>query len=47
MTSPPAQDSGIPRLYQEFAEWWHLLSPPDEYEEEATFSGKFLRVSLT
>lgn len=26
-----------PRLYQEFAHWWPLLSPPFEYEEEATF----------
>jgi trans-aconitate methyltransferase len=37
MSNPPAQDSGIPRLYQEFAEWWHVLSPPADYEEEAAF----------
>jgi trans-aconitate methyltransferase len=24
-----------PRLYEELAEWWPLLSPPAEYEEEA------------
>jgi SAM-dependent methyltransferase len=24
-----------PRLYDELAEWWSLLSPPSEYEEEA------------
>ncbi len=27
----------LPRLYQEFASWWHLLSPPEEYAEEAAF----------
>ena len=27
--------AGGPRLYQELAVWWPLLSPPDEYEEEA------------
>lgn len=26
-----------PKLYDELARWWPLLSPPDEYEEEATF----------
>lgn len=26
-----------PRLYDELASWWPLLSPPDEYEEEAAF----------
>ncbi len=25
------------KLYGEFASWWHLLSAPEEYEEEATF----------
>lgn len=25
-----------PKLYSEFAEWWPLLSAPDEYAEEAT-----------
>lgn len=24
-----------PRLYREFAGWWHTLSAPEEYEEEA------------
>ncbi|MCG8329737.1 MAG: class I SAM-dependent methyltransferase [Chitinophagales bacterium] len=23
------------KLYNELADWWHLLSPPEEYEEEA------------
>lgn len=26
----------LPRLYDELAEWWPLLSPPSEYAEEAT-----------
>jgi SAM-dependent methyltransferase len=25
----------LPRLYDELAEWWPLLSPPSEYEDEA------------
>ena len=24
----------MPKLYEELAEWWHLFSPPEEYEEE-------------
>jgi SAM-dependent methyltransferase len=27
----------VPKLYQELASWWPLLSPPDEYTEEAEF----------
>jgi SAM-dependent methyltransferase len=27
----------LPRLYSEFAEWWPLLSPAEDYAEEATF----------
>ena len=26
-----------PKLYDELAEWWPLLSAPEDYEEEATF----------
>ena len=26
----------LPRLYNELAAWWPLLSPPSDYEEEAT-----------
>ena len=26
-----------PKLYDEFAEWWPLMSAPEDYEEEATF----------
>src|SRR5918993_5236257 len=25
------------KLYTEFAEWWPLMSAPEDYEEEATF----------
>lgn len=31
MTSP------APHMYHEFAEWFHLLTAPEDYEEEATF----------
>lgn len=27
----------MPRMYDEFADWWTLLSAPEEYEEEAAF----------
>ena len=30
------------KLYGELADWWALLSPPEEYEEEATFYGREL-----
>ena len=30
------------KLYGELADWWTLLSPPEEYEEEATFYGREL-----
>jgi hypothetical protein len=29
-----------PRLYNEFALWWHLLSAPEDYAEEAEFYRK-------
>ena len=32
----------MPKLYNELAEWWPLLSPPDDYQEEADFFGKVL-----
>lgn len=32
--------SQLPRLYSEFAEWWPLLSHPDDYAEEAAFYAK-------
>ncbi len=37
-----------PRLYHELADWWPLLSAPDEYEEEAAFFyKKFIDASST
>jgi SAM-dependent methyltransferase len=32
--SAPLPDPGGPRLYQDLAAWWPLLSPPEDYEEE-------------
>jgi SAM-dependent methyltransferase len=35
-----------PLMYSEIAEWWPLLSSPEEYEEEAGFfTGKLLDAS--
>ena len=34
MRSAPS-GTASPRLYDELAEWWPLLSPPSEYEDEA------------
>jgi SAM-dependent methyltransferase len=31
------------RFYGELAEWWPLVSPPEDYEEEAAFSARLLR----
>jgi SAM-dependent methyltransferase len=33
----PVTDASPLRLYHELASWWPLLSPPEEYEEEAAF----------
>ena len=30
----------MPKLYEELASWWPLLSPPADYEEEAAFYGQ-------
>lgn len=38
MTSQPGE-----RLYQDLAEWWPLISPPEEYAEEAAFYARLLR----
>lgn len=32
----------LPKLYEDLAEWWPLLSAPDEYEEEAAVYARFL-----
>src|SRR5688572_18729909 len=33
--SSPQRGPGGQRLYDDLAGWWPLLSPPEEYEEEA------------
>jgi SAM-dependent methyltransferase len=42
MSEPP---SALPRLYGEFAEWFHLLTRPEDYAEEARFYLDTLRVA--
>lgn len=38
----------LPRLYTELADWWHLLSAPQDYAEEAAFFySAFLEFSKT
>ena len=32
----------MPKMYDELASWWPLLSPPSEYEEEAAFYARTL-----
>jgi hypothetical protein len=29
--------AGAPKLYNDLAAWWPLMSSPDDYEEEAAF----------
>lgn len=31
------ESSSVPKLYDDLASWWSLLSSPDDYVEEATF----------
>ena len=31
------------QLYQDLAEWWPLISPPEEYAGEARFAARVLR----
>jgi SAM-dependent methyltransferase len=38
-----APDTGGYRLYQDLAAWWPLISPPEEYAEEAAFAARVLR----
>jgi SAM-dependent methyltransferase len=37
MNHSDAPTESIPLLYTDFAEWWPLLSAPEDYEEEAQF----------
>ncbi len=30
-------ENKIPSLYKELSPWWHLFSPPEDYDEEADF----------
>ena len=32
----------MPKLYEELAEWWPLMSAPDEYEEDSAYYGEQL-----
>ena len=32
----------LPRFYRDIAPWWPLISPPDEYTEEAAFAATLL-----
>ena len=32
----------MPKMYEELASWWPLLSPPSDYEEEAAFYARAL-----
>lgn len=36
-----------PRLYDELADWWHVLSPPADYAEEAGIYARLLREHAT
>lgn len=38
--------SDRPAMYHEFAEWFHLLTAPEDYEEEATFYFKHIVEAL-
>jgi SAM-dependent methyltransferase len=40
-----AEDQPEYRLYQDLAAWWPLISPPEEYAEEAAFAGRLLRAA--
>jgi len=39
-------DYGMYRLYGDLAGWWLLVSPPQEYEEEAAFTATDLSYRL-
>jgi hypothetical protein len=36
-----------PRLYRELADWYHLLTRPEDYAEEAAFYAEALRESAS
>jgi hypothetical protein len=35
-----------PKLYKELSGWWRLVSPTEDYAEEATFFGTLLRAKV-
>lgn len=37
----------MPKMYDDLASWWPLLSPPEEYEEEAAFYRRTLESAST
>jgi len=39
--------TSIPRMYQEFASWWPILSAPEDYAEEAEFYFKTILEAST
>ena len=40
-------EADMPKMYEELAPWWPLLSAPADYEEEADFYGKTLAAACT
>ncbi len=42
VTTSPESMADFPRLYSELADWWPLLSAPDDYAEEAHIYGEVL-----
>lgn len=42
----PAVASETPPLYGEYAEWFHLLTRPDDYQEEAAVYARLMEESI-
>ncbi len=43
-TAPEGEDSeGIAKLYEDHADWWHLLSKPADYADEAAFFHRLIQ----
>jgi len=40
--SQTPDESAVPRFYGDLADWWPLISPPADYEEEAAFAATLL-----
>jgi SAM-dependent methyltransferase len=41
----PESNEGLPKLYRELADWWPVLSAPEDYTEEAAFYQQLLTSS--